>query len=565
VAVLAALAIALSALPALMLAAPASASDACVPDYVSSFSGIVFRTNCGTVTRQLTSDSSDRQPTLSPDATMVAFVRGGNDFTDVWVVRTAGGPAVQITHMSASIDRAMWSTDSKSLVFGTTTTPANIIYTVNADGSDLQQIDPGMVATDPVWCGGLVVFNHGFFDAAGEWEEHIYKMNPDGSGVTQLTFSSFSEDWPACSPDGRWVFYDDQPDYVHSYVAVVPLAGGTPVRLTGESISLPTVSADWTLGLQPGYQWLGGTVQHATPSIDSFSSGDGSIPAPAGFPIAYKPPDEYQALGDSFSSGEGAPGPSGYLPGSDIPTDRCHRSIKAYSELDKRLMGTTVFGFHACSGAITQDFFTPYPTNHVKNGKPVNPDEKAPQLNWLSARTKVITLTVGGNNVGFPDVMAYCATRALWQATCQSVWGASVDSAIKNISIGTGHDHDNLPDLYAAIRARAPNATVYVLGYPRFFPLNRTARCFTGVPDRFFVASDMRWINGEISKFDTLVNRLATAAGFKYVNVYGALNGHELCTLHPWINSANVLHQVESFHPNVQGQNAMAVILANSR
>jgi hypothetical protein len=192
--------------------------------------------------------------------------------------------------MNTSIDCAMWSTDSKSLIFGTFTLPANIIYTVNADGSDLQQIDPGMVATDPIWCGGLIVFNHGFFNATGNWEEHIYKMNPDGSGITQLTFSSFFEDWPACSPDGRWMFYQYDTNGVDSYVSVVPLAGGTPVRLTGSSFGMPTVSADWTLGFQPGYQWLGGTVQHATPYIDSFSIGDGSIPAPAGFPIAYKPP-----------------------------------------------------------------------------------------------------------------------------------------------------------------------------------------------------------------------------------------------------------------------------------
>jgi hypothetical protein len=290
-------------------------------------------------------------------------------------------------------------------------------------------------------------------------------------------------------------------------------------------------------------------------------------PTPTPTPTPTVTPDEYQALGDSFSSGEGAAGPSGFLSGTDVPgADMCHRSVEAYPELVKSLSGMPgIFGFHACSGAIIQDFFTPYPDNHIDKGNPVNPDEDFPQLQWLSNRTKVITLSVGGNNMFFPDVMTYCATRAFWQQNCQKVWGSAVDAEYSNIAMGTGNGHDNLPDLYRAIRVKAPNATVYVLGYPRFFALNRTARCFTGVPDRFFEPNDMRWINGEISKFDSLLQKLATTAGFKYINEYNALNGHELCTIHPWINSANLLHRQQSFHPNVNGQAAMAAIFRQQR
>jgi hypothetical protein len=147
--------------------------------------------------------------------------------------------------------------------------------------------------------------------------------------------------------------------------------------------------------------------------------------------------------------------------------------------------------------------------------------------------------------------------------TCQAQFSGAVDNAIDMMANSSPALTDNLPDLYSAIRAKAPNARVYVLGYPRLFAENRNSACSTGpAPTYFFSVSDMKWINSEIFKFDKLIEGLSQAQGFTYVPEYDAFNGHELCSLHPYLNSATITNPAGSFHPNVDGQARLPLILA---
>ncbi len=286
-------------------------------------------------------------------------------------------------------------------------------------------------------------------------------------------------------------------------------------------------------------------------------TGGGTTPPPV--PPSPSNP-AYVALGDSYSSGEGAPAKGGYLKGTNSPDNRCHRSNAAYGPLISSKISAKRFSFHACSGAIVKDFFTPYPTNHIdKYRRPINPGEGSAQLDWLGPDVKVVTLTIGGNNVHFGDVLEYCSLRGLLDKTCQDVWGSAVESALSSLATGTNQHtgHDNLPDLFYQIRQKAPNAKVFVVGYPRFFAPNRFTHCSTGIQQRFFDPRDMVWINSVIADLNRTLEKAARSAGFTYVDVYDAFARHELCTRDPWLNSAK-LPKAESFHPNVSGQEAIA-------
>lgn len=269
--------------------------------------------------------------------------------------------------------------------------------------------------------------------------------------------------------------------------------------------------------------------------------------------------DTYVALGDSFSSGEGA---GSYISGSDDPWfNECHRSTKAYSYIAKSFTGMPPkYEFHACSGALVEDFFSPYPSNHPNNLAGSSPTETHAQLDWLNPASKVVTLTIGGNNAHFPEVIGYCAVRFNRQL-CKDFYGDSVDNSIINLSKSSGgRIEDNLPDLYTAIRAKAPAAKVIVLGYPRLFPTDRKSMCNIAV-GKAFRPEDMNWINGELTKLNTAISDAAQKAGFDYVNVTDAFKGHELCTKSPYVNGVVLLDPQQSFHPNKDGQKQLAALL----
>lgn len=283
--------------------------------------------------------------------------------------------------------------------------------------------------------------------------------------------------------------------------------------------------------------------------------------------VTWIPPSThtYVALGDSYSSGEGAPNPN-YLPGTDDHTipNLCHRSTAAYPWLTHKATSNTypTFVFRACSGATIQDF-----SNSNQEG---NKGEPA-QQSWLNSYTRLVTLSIGGNNVGFADVLSYCAVRIPFnhRTTCEAKFSQQVDAAIARISAtGSPKNPYTLPYLYKTIKSDAPNAKILVLGYPRLFPINPPITCATGIPGSTFRQSDMVWLNNEGAKLDNVIKKAAVQAGLTFVDTYNAFNGHELCTKAPYVNRA-ILDATSpgtgfmklvnwSFHPKVAGQQALA-------
>ena len=177
---------------------------------------------------------------------------------------------------------------------------------------------------------------------------------------------------------------------------------------------------------------------------------------------------EYAALGDSYSSGVGT---------GDYYSDSggCDRSPESYAALWKAAHNVSAFDFAACSGAKTGD---------VISG----------QLSGLSSATNVVTITIGGNDAGFSSVMTTCIESS--DSGCQT----AVDNAetyVRNTLPGL------LDKTYADIRSHAPNATVYVLGYPRFYQI--PGSCIFGLDN-----TKRGYINGGA---DTLDTTIATEVG----------------------------------------------------
>lgn len=218
----------------------------------------------------------------------------------------------------------------------------------------------------------------------------------------------------------------------------------------------------------------------------------------------------YVALGDSYSSGNGA---GSYISSSGD----CERSNNAYPELWDKANSPSSFSFAACSGATTSS---------VTSG----------QLSGLSSSTALVSITVGGNDVGFSDVMTSCVTGS--DATCQS----AVDSAESKMDSTLPGALDSV---YTAIRSKAPNAHVVVLDYPHLYDLSATP-C-VGLSD-----TKHKLLNGGADKLDSTIQTAANAHGFTFSDVRDEFNGHELCSGDGWLNS--VTYPIgNSYHPTAKG------------
>jgi lysophospholipase L1-like esterase len=227
---------------------------------------------------------------------------------------------------------------------------------------------------------------------------------------------------------------------------------------------------------------------------------------------AAKPtPPSYVALGDSYSSGTGT---RSYL--SD-GTD-CLRSVYAYPSLVAASQRYDL-NFRACSGATVAD---------VQNL----------QVPALGDATAYVTVSVGGNDAGFADVLTECAQPA-WLSDCM---GAIDDAEYLVTSVLPGR----LSSLYSQIGGRAPNARVVVVGYPRIFG---GEDCNAGT---WFSGTEMSRLNATADLLNERTEQLAVAAGFAFADPTDVFVGHAVCADQEWINGLS-WPIVESYHPNRDG------------
>jgi lysophospholipase L1-like esterase len=216
----------------------------------------------------------------------------------------------------------------------------------------------------------------------------------------------------------------------------------------------------------------------------------------------------YAALGDSYSSGVGA-GP--------YDSSGCSRSQRAYPPLWVAAHAATTFRFAACGGAQTADVL----------------DD---QLAALDAGTTLVSITIGGNDAGFADTMI----------TCQFGSESACSSAVSRArAFATNELPARLDRTYAAIRQRAPNARLVVLGYPRLFELTTTCGLL-GMSRAKRVL-----LNGGADLIAEVTAARAAAAGAVFVDARPFFAGHGLCGGSPWLTGITALS--DAFHPNAAG------------
>jgi lysophospholipase L1-like esterase len=255
-------------------------------------------------------------------------------------------------------------------------------------------------------------------------------------------------------------------------------------------------------------------------------------------------PVTYTALGDSYSSGEG----------NDPFDSGCHRAKRADSAYPRILPSLVDYiaapNFHACTGAVTADIW--------KRPQPGRRGQ-ARQADYLSRDDRLVTLTIGGNDLHFSSILAECLFR----------FDCTRSSLAREVSAELNTIGSKLVDVYAHVRAgMSPAGYLVVGGYPHLFTLGPDAGCNPLISPR-----ESAWIDRLVDQGNAKIAaavRVARLSGGNvfYVGVVDDFAGHELCTDDPWLHGLKLsvhegLNLVQgSYHPTRSGQRAYAEAIA---
>ncbi len=249
--------------------------------------------------------------------------------------------------------------------------------------------------------------------------------------------------------------------------------------------------------------------------------------------------EHYVAMGDSYTAGPG-------IPNQLLDPLGCWRSDRNYSHLVAAARASVLRDV-SCSGATTANLRAPHP---VAGGP--NP----PQLHALQPGVGIVTLQIGGNDIGFSEILQRCLALVPLGTPCRDFYtGGGSDELSRRIAA-------TAPKVGAAIaesRRRSPNARVFILGYPAILPEAQPG-CWPIIP---ITPGDAPYLREKQKELNAMLATQAAASGATYVDVYGPSLGHDACQPPGvrWVEPVVPLSPAAPVHPNALGMQAMATVL----
>jgi len=241
---------------------------------------------------------------------------------------------------------------------------------------------------------------------------------------------------------------------------------------------------------------------------------------------------QFVGLGDSYAAGP-------LIPNQSLNPLGCLRSDKNYARLAAAQLGKSLSDV-SCSGATTEDMTA---AQDVTPG-PANP----PQLNALSASTQTVTLSIGGNDIGFTSIIENCASPTPFGRPCQDKYNSGgVDQLAARIAATA----PKVAAVIQGIHTRAPSARVLVIAYEPILPETGSG-CWPQVP---LAWADVPYLRATQKRLNTMLANVAAANGARYVDTYTASIGHDSCKSSSvrWVEPLIPGNAAAPFHPNARG------------
>jgi hypothetical protein len=249
----------------------------------------------------------------------------------------------------------------------------------------------------------------------------------------------------------------------------------------------------------------------------------------------------YVSLGDSYAAGP-------FIPNPVLPLG-CLKSDHNYPHLAAPSIGR--LKDPSCSGAKTDDMTNP---QSVEIDGP-NP----PQFNSLEAGTEVVSVTIGGNDIGFSEIAQSCITLNPFSSPCKDKYDSGGKDQIAERIAATA---PKVAAVLQGIHSRSPKARVYVVNYPAIFPETGSG-CWPQMPISF---SDAPYLRAKQQQLNAMLATQAANNGAKLANWYQASIGHDACKSSSvrWVEPLVPNNPAAPIHPNLRGMEGGAAVLVSA-
>ena len=257
-----------------------------------------------------------------------------------------------------------------------------------------------------------------------------------------------------------------------------------------------------------------GPAASETPPPAGTAPAAGTAAASPATPSANRPasagPGPVVALGDSYTAGDMLP-----LDLTAAPLG-CLRSTKSYPVLVARALHAPRDLIDvACTGAGWKAMTTAEHTSTKDN---------PPQLAALTSGTRLVLLTLGGDDLGFMNTLKLCMKLSWtkpWGSPCQQHLTAGGTDQLAALITAEG---PRITTALTQIHAQAPNAKVVLVGYPDMFP--QRGSCWPVVP---ITAGDIAYLRGIEVKLNATLRASAEATGATFIDAYTPSISHDFC------------------------------------
>jgi lysophospholipase L1-like esterase len=236
--------------------------------------------------------------------------------------------------------------------------------------------------------------------------------------------------------------------------------------------------------------------------------------------------ERYVSMGSSYAAG------LGIAPYQEGAPARCTRSTRNYAQQLAAKRGLTLVDV-GCSGAKTSAILQPW-------------GELPAQIDAVAADTALVTVTIGGNDIGLVGGLYGASCRKLGEANCAPATAPSEAdyAALKTAMTG----------MVAAIRQRAPKAHIVLVEYPTILPPSGVCAA-TPITD-----ADADAARAKAARLSVITREAATSGGATVITTSEFGRGHDACAAQPWMNGYPA-PGAAPYHPNLAAMTAIAEAL----